>query len=146
MIKVLPRMRRKKIGVPKAESYFTAALLTKMAEDLQKRRVLKPDSAPHLKRTRIRDDMVVGLHATINHSGLITFHIDYDIGGIDHRYHLLLGSLNEDREDYISVEKARERAKTIKALAAKGVNPQEGLHMRLWRELDERGTAWKPGK
>jgi hypothetical protein len=34
--------------------------------------------------------------------------------------------------------------KTIRALGDKGVDPQEGLHKRLLKEIAEKGTAWKP--
>lgn len=140
MIKITPRIRSKKLGVPILQSYFTDSYLNGVARDLQKSRHGKG-----IKRERPRDDMVIGLHATINQTGLITFHIAYDMETKEkERCYLLLGSLNEERPDFISVAKARERAKTVKALAAKGINPQDGLYPRLWRELDEKGTAWKP--
>lgn len=98
-----------------------------------------------MERLRIRDDMVVGLHVTINNTGLITFHISYEVGTDPvRRHHLLLGSLNKEREDCITIEKARDRAKIVKALAAEGLNVQDGLYKRLMREIDEKGTAWRP--
>jgi hypothetical protein len=85
---------------------------------------------------------VTGLRAVVNKSSLITLHCSYEIG--ENRPFILLGSLNEDAENHITIKEARELTKTIKALAAKGIDVQDGLHKRLIRELKRDGAAWKP--
>jgi len=52
---------------------------------------------------------------------------------------LILGEMGK-----ISLTQARELTKTIKALAANGINVQEGLHERLIRELLTKGVKWRP--
>jgi hypothetical protein len=131
------RARRKKIGVPADKSKFDAKTLLAIAEDLQSGKL-------PLERVRVSDDMVVGLRAVVNRSGLVTLHASYEIG--DQRPFMKIGSVNKDAEDHITIEEARELTKTIKALADKGVDVQDGLHRRLIRELKEKGTAWRPGK
>lgn len=131
----LQRTRRKKIGVPAEKSKFDATTLMEIAKDLQSGKL-------PLERVRVSDDMVVGLRAVVNRTGLVTLHISYEIG--DERPFMLLGSLNKDADNHITIEEARELAKTVKALAAKGINVQDGLHKRLIRELSEKGTSWRP--
>lgn len=132
------RTRRKKIGVPAAKSEFTEEMLFQAAKDLSSGRL-------KLERVRISDDMVTGLRAVVNRgSGLVTLHVSYEVG--DDRPYMLLGSLNKDADNHITIEQARELARTVKALGDKGINVQDGLHKRLIRELREKGTAWRPGK
>lgn len=132
---IKPRVRSKKIGVFEEESRFTDGALLRMSKDLHSGRNPK-------ERDRFRDDVVVGLYATINRSGLITFHIDYEIEG--DRHHLTLGALNEERDDRITIDEARKLANIVKILARGKINPQDGLHKRLIKELKRDGTAWKP--
>jgi hypothetical protein len=108
-----------------------------VAKDLQSGRL-------PLDRTQISDDMVSGLRAMINKSGLISLHASYYVG--DARPYLKLGDLNADSEDHISIEDARHITKVIKALGAKGIDVQAGLNKRLIRELKRDGTSWRPGK
>jgi hypothetical protein len=133
----LQRTRRKKIGVSAEKSKFDETTLLNVAKDLSSGKL-------PLERVRISDDMVVGLRAVVNRSGLVTLHVSYEIG--DERPFMLLGSLNKDADNHISIEEARELAKTVKSLAARGINVQDGLHRRLVRELKDKGTAWRPGK
>ena len=44
----------------------------------------------------------------------------------------------------MTVNEACDQAKTVCALADMGIDPQEGLHERLIKELREKGTAWRP--
>lgn len=91
----------------------------------------KPD------KITVSDSEVSGLRAIVRATGETTFHVDYQIEG--RRPYLLLGSLGER-----SIEDARSLARTVKGLAKKGIDPAEGLHARLWRELLEKGENWKP--
>lgn len=116
---------------------FTQERLEAFAKDLKSQRV-------PLERQQISDDMVVGLRAMCHRSGLIAYHVSYYVG--DKRPFAKIGEGNKDSPDYISIEEAREVAKTIKALGDKGIDVQDGLMRRLVKELKEKGTAWRPNK
>lgn len=117
------------------ESVFTEATLAAMAKDLKSRRLM-------LDRTTVSDDLVVGLRALITKDGVVNYHASYHLG--DKRGYLRLGVLDPKHPDHISLSDARELTKTIKALAAKGIDPEDGLHRRLIREMLEKGTRWRP--
>lgn len=132
------RTRRKKIGVPASKSQFTEDMLMQTAEDLSSGRL-------KLERVRISDDRVVGLRAVVNKSKRITLHVSYDTG--EDRPFMLLGSTGDKKApDYITIDDARELAKTIKTLGERGINVTEANDRRLLKELREKGTAWRPGK
>lgn len=97
-----------------------------------------------MERIQISDDMVTGLRAIVTKGGRISFHASYHFG--DSRPFITLGEYNvpKSHPDYISIEDARELTKTIKTLADKGIDPQDGLHRRLIRELREQGPKWRP--
>lgn len=118
-------------------SKFEKDSLFALAKDLQTRRL-------PLERITVSDDMVTGLRAVISKSGQIALSASYHFG--DERPFLKLGELSAPPKDpaYISIDDARELTKTIKSLADKGIDPQEGLHKRLIRELKEQGTRWRP--
>lgn len=135
MVQLQQRTRRKKIGVPAEKSKFDEATLLAIGKDLASGKL-------PLERVRVSDDMVVGLRAVVNRSGLVTLHASYAVG--ENRPFILLGSLNDDADNHITIKEARELTKTIKAIGDKGIDVQEGLHRRLMRELKRDGTAWKP--
>lgn len=116
-------------------SRFTEATLKAVAKDLKSGRL-------PLKRTQISDEMVSGLRAMVNESGLISLHASYYVGGS--RPYVLLGHLNEDSPDYVSIEDARYLTKVIKSLGEMGIDVQDGLTRRLMRELKANGTNWRP--
>lgn len=130
----LQRNRRKKIGVPAEKSKFDATTLLNIAKDLQAGKL-------PLERVRVSDDVVTGLRAVVNRSGLVTLHVSYEIG--ENRPFMLLGSLNKDTDNHITIDDARNLARTVKALADKGIDVQDGLHRRLVKELKEQGTRWR---
>jgi hypothetical protein len=122
------------------ESVFTEATLAAMAKDLKSRRLV-------LDRTTVSDDLVVGLRALITKDGVVTYHANYHLGGIGgKRGYLRLGTLDPKAKDHISLDDARELTKTIKTLSAQGIDPEEGLHARLVKELLRDGTDWRPDK
>lgn len=133
----LQRTRRKKIGVSAEKSKFDATTLLEIAKDLQSGKL-------PLERVRVSDDMVVGLRAVVNRSGLVTLHVSYEVG--DDRPFWKLGDVNKDSPDYISIEDARELAKTIKALGDRGINVEDANRKRLLMELKRDGMRWRPGK
>lgn len=115
---------------PKAQNKFTVEVMEALVDDLKSKRI-------PLDRLTITDDMVPSLRAVIRNSGAISFHVHYDIAGS--RPFLKLGSHPE-----MSIKEARELARTVIALAERGIDPAEGLHERLIRELKEKGTKWRP--
>lgn len=135
MVQLHTRTRRKKVGVPASKSEFTEEMLLQAAKDLSSGRL-------KLERLRISDDMCVGLRAVVNRSGRITLHVSYEVG--DDRPFKLLGSANKDESDYISIDDARELAKTIKALGDRGINVDEANDRRLLKELRRDGASWRP--
>lgn len=129
------RVRRKKLGVSIKKSEYDEKMLLTAVDELQSGKI-------KLERMRYNDDVVPGLRFVMNPSGLVTFHIQYGVG--KERKYLLLGSLNKERDDHISIEEARELAETVKGLAEHGIDPAEGLHRRLIRELKRDGLDWSP--
>jgi hypothetical protein len=124
--------------IPKAsESQFNEETLLRIAEDMKSGRIPLP-------RTQLSDDMVTGLRAMIFRNGAITFNVSYFVG--ESRPFIKIGSLHKGDEDHISLTEARQIAKTIIALGAKGIDVQDGLHRRLLRELKKDGEKWRPGK
>lgn len=114
---------------------FTVERLRAFAEDLKSQRV-------PLVRQQIADDRVTGLRALVHKTGRIALHVSYYVG--DRRPFMILGVLDDEKDpDYISIEDAREVAKTVKALGEKGIDVQSGLHRRLIRELKAKGTDWR---
>lgn len=131
------RKRRKKIGVPAVSSVFNDKMLFQTAKDLQSGRI-------PTERVRYSDDVVPGLRYVINQSGYISMHAQYEVSGTKFRGMLLLGSLNEDAENHMTIAEARKLTGIVQELAAHGIDVQEGLHSRLIRELRKEGTSWRP--
>ena len=106
----MAKSRTKRMPVP--ESKFTAERLLAFTKDLQTQRV-------PLERQQISDDMQLGLRAVCHKSGLIAFHVSYNVG--DKRPFMRLGTFDNPKDpDYITIEDARELAKTVRALGDKG--------------------------
>ncbi len=126
------RARRKPtVPAPKAvRPEFSGRLFEGLLRDLKKQKGT-------IDRVTVSDDVVKGLQAIIRRTGMISFHVGYDYRGS--RPVLKLGNFPE-----MSVAEARELAKTVRELADKGIDVQEGLHERLIRELLAQGTAWRP--
>lgn len=115
-------------------SKFTPERLRAFTKDLVSQRV-------PLERQQISDDIVTGLRAICHKSGYIAFHVTYYVG--DKRPYMKIGDFDESSPDYLTIEEARELAKTIKALGDKGIDVQDGLMRRLINELQEKGTDWR---
>ena len=110
-------------------------MLFSAAEDLKSGRL-------KLERLRFSDDMVTGLRAVVNKSGLITLHASYEVG--DERPFWKLGDLNKDSPDHISIDDARELTKTVKAIGLRGINVEDASRKRLIKELKRDGARWTP--
>lgn len=130
--------RRKVVGKspftrrgPKPKSRFDIATLEALAKDLKEERI-------PLDKVTISDTQVSGLRAIIRKSGAISYHANYTARDGSRPY-LKIGDYPK-----MSINQARQITDTIHALAAKGIDPVEGLHERLMRELLEKGEKWRP--
>lgn len=115
-------------------SNFTPEKIHAFTKDLVSQRV-------PLVRQQISDDVETGLRAICHKSGHIAFHVTYYVG--DKRPYMKIGDFDPKSEDYITIEEARELARTIKALGERGVDVQDGLMRRLINELQTEGTDWR---
>jgi hypothetical protein len=123
--------RRETAGVSiKDRGKFNTEMFESIAKDLESGRI-------PLDRVTVTDDAQVGLRAIIRNTGLISFHVTYDVDGS--RPYLKLGD-----HPAMSVTRARAVAKTVRGLADNGVDVQQGLHERLIRELEKDGMKWRP--
>jgi hypothetical protein len=127
---------RRRLGATKPTprkplSRFTPDLLRKTLDDLQGGKLGKTD------RVTFGDDEQPGLRAIVRKSGTVSFHVIYSVNG--ERPILLVGHWPDT-----GIDEARSLAKTIRALAAEGIDVTEGLHARLISELKRDGTAWRP--
>lgn len=116
-------------------SFFTEEYFHQTAEQMRTGR------AP-MKRMQHSDEMVAGLRAQVFPSGIISYHVSFYVG--DERPFMMIGYANKDSPLYLTVQEAREVAKTVIALGKRGVNPQDGLLPRLLKELRRDGERWKP--
>lgn len=119
----------RKLLLPQTESEFTAEMLLGMAAALKTGRL-------KTKQLTITDDRQPGLIAYVRESGIVALHAHYQIG--KSRPMLKVAELPGG-----TIEDARALTKTIRALAAKGIDVQDGLHERLMRELLEQGENWR---
>lgn len=111
-------------------SKFGPSTFDALVEDLENGRV-------PLDRVTVSDDIVPGLRAIIRKTGNVSYHVSYTVDGA--RPYLKIGD-----HPAMSLERARNVARTVLALADKGIDPQAGLHERLIRELEAQGAKWKP--
>lgn len=117
-----------------SDSKVTEKSLLKIADDIASGRT-------PVGRITVSDDFVVGLRVMILKSGAVSYHVSYHLNG--ERPFLYIGSAKKGDPDYLPLAEARETAKTIKALAEKGVDVQDGLLPRLMRELKRDGVRWR---
>lgn len=118
-------------GVDKKVASFDNKTLEGLAEDLQSQRI-------PLDRITVTDHEVANLRAVIRNTGLISYHVQYSLPD-GSRPFMKIGNFPD-----MPIKTARELTRTVTSLAAKGIDPQEGLHERLIRELLEKGDRWKP--
>jgi hypothetical protein len=127
--------RRKKLP-PSEESHFSEAFLFKTLEDLQTSR------NPTTKVT-YSDDRVFGLRFVIHKTGEIAYRVTYKLALTDQKPEMKIGTATPGPE-YCTLDHARERARIVKELGEKGVDVRDGMHLRLYAELDRDGTMWTP--
>ena len=113
-----------------ASDKFSGPTFEALADDLKRGRV-------PLDRVTVSDNIQTGLRAIIRNTGLISFHVQYSVEGS--RPYLKIGDYPDT-----TVNEARSIAKTVIALAERGIDVQSGLHERLVRELKEKGEKWRP--
>lgn len=123
------RATRKQTGHPSPVGFNIEKLLS--LTDALSSGLMKVD------KITVSDDMVSGLRAICRNTGGISYHVAYVVNGS--RPYLKIGS-----HPGMTIAEARAIAKTVIALSKKGIDPQDGLHARLIRELREQGEAWRP--
>lgn len=129
-------MRRKPLAAGE-QSKFTRETLLAIAADMNKKHY------GGVNRINLTDDMQPGLRALVQKDGRVSLHANYTVG--ESRPMMFLGQITDAKApDYITIQDARELTKTVRALGDRGVDPQDGLHARLLRELREQGTKWRP--
>lgn len=87
-----------------------------------------------LERVQVSDDVVLGLRADVPREGPISLHVSYRVGDTTSRLHI--GHLPET-----SIEEARSIARSVQALAEKGVDVRDGLLERLVADLKAEAEA-----
>lgn len=117
---------------------FTVEKLEAFARDLKSQRI-------PLDRQQISDDVETGLRAIVYKSGLIVLAVSYNVSE-GNRPFLRLGTLNKDEPDHLTIEEARDLARTVKTIANRGIDVQDGLLRRLIQELQRDGVNWQPPK
>lgn len=121
--------------MPSSHKKFTVETLEALADDLRKGRI-------PLDRVTISDDVQAGLRAIVRNTGLISYHVNYEVD--DSRPYLKLGDHNPGHAGHLSITEARHLATVVRSLAGAGIDVQAGLHERLIRELQDKGVRWKP--
>ena len=129
----MARSRKIKTAIPRGGVPFSVAELERLADAFKAGLLAGTKNA----RITVSDSVQQGLRALITPDGAISFHVHYTIG--ESRPYLRIGGLPGT-----SIAEARELTKTVLALAAKGIDPQDGLHSRLIKELLKKGAAWRP--
>lgn len=129
-------MARRKALPPTEESKFSEAFLLKTLEDLQTGR------NPTTKVT-YTDDRVFGLRFVIHKTGEIAYRVVYKLALTGSAPEVKIGAATPGPE-YCTLDTARERARIVKQLGEKGIDIREGLHLRLYAELDRDGVMWTP--
>lgn len=121
---------KRKQEISPADSTFTAPVLLGMAAALRTGR---------LDRNKISttDDVEPGLRAYVRESGTVALHCHYEVG--NSRPMIKVGELPGT-----TIEDARLLTRTIRAIAAKGIDVQDSLHERLFQELRAQGEDWTP--
>lgn len=132
---ILRSGRRKKVAPPaqrdkRNRTEFAGHVFDAIIRDMQ-------SGAIPLARLTVSDDETVGLRAILRSTGVVTFSVHYDVDGS--RPWLTIGHHPD-----MTVDEARKLARTVRALAEKGIDPQAGLHERLIRELQSKGDKWRP--
>jgi len=109
---------------------FTPEFLEKVASQLQRGTI-------PLSQVTVTDSEQTGLRALIRSSGVIAFHCSYTIGKT--RPYTKIGELGS-----MTIDEARKLCRTIQALAEQGIDPFAGLVEARVKELQSKGTRWRP--
>jgi hypothetical protein len=128
------RVRRNKRlkRADKFDANFNVETFERLAKDIQSGRIPRQLNSPMSMTSQ-------GLQAQIQNSGLISYRVIYEVGDGKR------GTLTIGHHPEMKLDRARKIADTIQYLADElGIDPQAGLHERLVREIEERGTKWRP--
>lgn len=109
------------------DEHFNLETFKRLVEDMKSKRI------PRSRMTMTRDSLMVLMRDT----GEISFHAIYTVG--NKRSSILLGEHPD-----MTLDRATKVAKSIYTLGQMGIDPQEGLHARLVREIESQGAKWRP--
>lgn len=121
------------------ESKFSVKLIEQFVDDLTRQRI-------PLERVTLTDEVQPGLHYIIRANGGATFHVQY-YNKTGKRPYFTLGRHAPGEADHMTIERARHLAKTIRALADKGIDIDDALinaRAQLLIDVEERGEDWRP--
>jgi hypothetical protein len=126
---------RPRPGRPIEGPEFDGKMFEKFADDMKSGRLPLP-------RVTIGDPETKGLSALIRSSGLISFHVQYEIYDEEgSRPKPKIGNYPE-----MSVKQARALANTIHALAERDIDPFKNIMESRIEELLKQGANWRPAK
>lgn len=123
------------------ESKFDARTIDALLDDLKSKRI-------PLDRVTITDELQPGLNCIVRSTGNASFHVQY-FNKEGKRPYFLIGYHRPGESDHMTIARARGLAKTIRALADKGVDVEDGfasLRDQVLSDIEERGESWRPGK
>lgn len=121
------------------ETKFGVELISKFIDDLKSGRLPLP-------KVTIADEEQPGLHCMIRPTGNASFHVQY-YNKEGKRPYFLIGRHAPGEADHMTIERARHLAKTIRALADKGIDIDDALinaRAQLLIDVEERGEKWRP--
>lgn len=130
MITVTKRTPLKRGPKPKDTGKFNVKTFLALSDDMTTGRT-------PIDKVTLSDHDVIDLRVIIRKNNSIAYHVLYTVRG--ERSYLKIGE-----HPSMSITEAREMATTILTLADKGVDVQDGLHARLFRELKKDGANWRP--
>lgn len=121
------------------KSEFGVRLIEDFIADLKSGRLPLP-------KVTLTDEMQPGLHCMIRPTGNASFHVQY-YNKEGTRPYFLIGRHAPGESDHLTIDRARFLAKTIRALADKGVDVDDGLknlRIQVMLDLEAQGEKWRP--
>lgn len=121
------------------ESKFSVKLIEQFIDDLKSGRLPLP-------KVTIADEEQPGLHCMIRPTGNASFHVQY-YNKEGKRPYFLIGRHAPGEVDHLTIDRARHLAKTIRALADKGVDVDDGLsslRAQVLHDVEVQGEKWRP--
>lgn len=121
------------------QSQFSVRLIEDFLDDLKRQRI-------PLDKVTLTDEVQPGLHCIVRSNGSATFHVQY-YNKTGKRPYFMIGRHAPGQADHLTIERARHIAKTIRALADKGIDVDDGLinaRAQVLLDVEEQGEKWRP--